>query len=210
MTGAARLLGLPVHPVAKAPDGGDLADQRWRVHQVRAAGLGPRALYVVTDHANSYGFRTALPVRRDLLDLAAREGVLLLEGNPYGLFPCPGRRLPIPKALHPDRPVIHLGSLSKTGFPGVRIDYAMADPRVEDGAHLADPPTRAKSMVTLGTALSAQAVTGGGCWNAGAAWRVPSSGRRPTHLSRRAARKPCAAPAVRRRRLPSVGTARSS
>jgi DNA-binding transcriptional MocR family regulator len=48
VTGAARLLGPPVHLVAKAPDGGDLADQRWRVHQVRAAGLGPRALYVVT------------------------------------------------------------------------------------------------------------------------------------------------------------------
>lgn len=69
VTGAACLLGPPVHLVAKAPDGGDLADQRWRVHQVRAAGLGPRALYVVTDHANSYGFHIAPSVRR-----ASRSG----------------------------------------------------------------------------------------------------------------------------------------
>ncbi len=41
VTGAACLLGPPVHLVAKAPDGGDLADQRWRVHQVRAAGVAP-------------------------------------------------------------------------------------------------------------------------------------------------------------------------
>ncbi|MFF3576076.1 AAA family ATPase [Streptomyces mirabilis] len=132
VTGAARL---PVHPVTEAPDGGDLADQWWRVHQVRAAGPGPRALYVVTDHANSYGIRTALPVRRDLLDLAAREGVLLLEDNPYGLFLCPGRRLPNPKALHTDR-------------------------SIEDGPFLAEAPTRAESMVTLVTSRQAQAVTG--------------------------------------------------
>ncbi|MCX2928436.1 PLP-dependent aminotransferase family protein [Streptomyces sp. NEAU-W12] len=161
VTGAARLLDLPVRPVAEGPDGVDLDDLRRRLHEVRAAGLRPRALYVVPDHANPSGIRMPEPVRRDLLDLAERENILLLEDNPYGLFPRRGMRLPTLKALDTGCRVIHLGSLAKTVFPGVRIGYAVADQPVEDGPYLADLLAKAKSMVTVNTSPLAQAVAGG-------------------------------------------------
>jgi (S)-3,5-dihydroxyphenylglycine transaminase len=161
VTGAARLLDLPVHPVAEGPDGVDLDDLRRRIHRARAAGLRPRALYVVPDHANPSGIRMPEPVRRDLLDLAEREDILVLEDNPYGLFPRRGHRLPTLKALDTGRRVVHLGSLAKTVFPGVRIGYAVADQPVESGPYLADLLAKAKSMVTVNTSPIAQAVAGG-------------------------------------------------
>ncbi|MEU6018292.1 PLP-dependent aminotransferase family protein [Streptomyces sp. NPDC047515] len=163
VSGAARLLDLPVHPVAEGPYGIDVADLADRIGKARVEGLRPRALYLVPDHANPSGLRMPLPVRRDLLDLATAEDILILEDNPYGLFPLDGDRLPTLKALDEAATprVVHLGSLSKTVFPGARIGYAVADQRVEDGPYLADVLARAKSMVTVNTSPIAQAVAGG-------------------------------------------------
>jgi (S)-3,5-dihydroxyphenylglycine transaminase len=165
VTGAARLLDMPVHPVAGGADGVDLADLRRRIHRARAAGLRPRACYLVPDFANPSGLRLSLASRHALLELAAEEDILLLEDNPYGLFPLGERRLPTLKALDHDRRVIHLGSLSKSVFPGVRIGFAVADQLVQEapgtGVLLADVLARAKSMVTVNTAPLSQAVAGG-------------------------------------------------
>lgn len=163
VTGAARLLDLPVHPVAEGRDGIDLGDLADRVAKARADGLRPRALYVVPDYANPSGLRMPEAARRALLDLAAREDILILEDNPYGLFPLGGDedRVPTLKALDTDRRVVHLGSFSKTVFPGARIGYAVADQPAQDGPYLADALARAKSMVTVNTSPIAQAVAGG-------------------------------------------------
>jgi (S)-3,5-dihydroxyphenylglycine transaminase len=99
-----------------------------------------------------------------LLDLAASENVLLLEDNPYGLFH-DGSHPPTLKALDPSRQVVYLGSFAKTGFPGARVGYAVADQRVAaaDGSVslLADELAKIKSMVTVNTAAVAQAIVGG-------------------------------------------------
>ncbi|SEN18767.1 aminotransferase-like domain-containing protein [Actinacidiphila rubida] len=165
VTGAARLLDLPVHPVAGGTDGVDLGDLRRRIHRARAAGQRPRACYLVPDFANPTGLRLSLATRLALLDLAEQEDVLLLEDNPYGLFPLEGQRLPTLKALDTNRRVVHLGSLSKSVFPGVRIGFAVADQQVRQGPGdrvlFADLLAKAKSMVTVNTAPLSQAVAGG-------------------------------------------------
>ncbi|WP_329538229.1 PLP-dependent aminotransferase family protein (plasmid) [Streptomyces sp. NBC_01450] len=165
VTGAARLLDMPVHPVDGGADGIDLADLRRRIHRARAAGLRPRACYLVPDFANPTGLRLSLASRHALLELADREDILLLEDNPYGLFPLGEGRLPTLKSLDAGRRVVHLGSLSKSVFPGVRIGFAVADQQVlqADGDRflLADVLAKAKSMVTVNTAPLSQAVAGG-------------------------------------------------
>jgi (S)-3,5-dihydroxyphenylglycine transaminase len=164
-TGAARLLDMPVHPVTDGPHGIDIGDLERQISAARSAGLRPRACYLVPDFANPTGTRIPLDLRHELLDLARREDILLLEDNPYGLFPLTGARLPTLKALDTDRRVVYLGSLSKTVFPGTRVGYAVADQLVQDdtGAQLflADHLARAKSMVTINTSPLAQAVVGG-------------------------------------------------
>lgn len=100
-----------------------------------------------------------------LLEVAEREGVLLLEDNPYGLFHGGGRTPPTLKALDTGRRVVYLGSFAKTVLPGARVGYAVADHRVRDaqGATglFADQLSKIKSMVTVNTSPIAQAVVGG-------------------------------------------------
>ncbi|MGC4892559.1 PLP-dependent aminotransferase family protein [Micromonospora sp. DT31] len=166
LTGAARLVDMPVRPVAGGPDGVDLVDLRAQVRGARAAGLRPRGCYVMPDFANPSGVSMDTGQRRRLLEVAAEEDLLLIEDNPYGLFPAEGTpRRPTLKALDTDRRVIYLGSFAKTVLPGARVGYVVADQRVggPDGVvvPLADHLAKIKSMVTVNTSPISQAVIGG-------------------------------------------------
>ncbi|MFI6781242.1 aminotransferase class I/II-fold pyridoxal phosphate-dependent enzyme [Micromonospora sp. NPDC050276] len=166
LTGAARLVDLPVWPVAGGSAGIDLADLVTQVRRARAAGLRPRGCYLMPDFANPSGVSIDTAHRRRLLELAAEEDLLLLEDNPYGLFHSDdGPRPPTLKALDTERRVVYLGSFAKTVLPGARVGYVVADQRVAgaDGqvGPLADQLAMIKSMVTVNTSPIAQAVIGG-------------------------------------------------
>jgi (S)-3,5-dihydroxyphenylglycine transaminase len=164
LTGAARLADMPVWPVRSGPAGVDFADLTAQARRARDAGLRPRACYVMPDFANPSGASLSVPLRHRLLELAARERLLLLEDNPYGTFH-DGTQLPTLKSLDTARQVIYLGSFAKTGFPGARVGYAVADQRVAgsggDVIRLADHLSKIKSMLTVNTSPVAQAVVGG-------------------------------------------------
>ncbi|MER7591603.1 PLP-dependent aminotransferase family protein [Micromonospora sp. NPDC127501] len=166
LTGAARLVDLPVWQVAGGSAGVDLADLAAQVHRARAAGLRPRACYLMPDFANPSGISIDTAHRQRLLDLAAQEDLLLLEDNPYGLFHSDdGPRPPTLKALDTGRRVVYLGSFAKTVLPGARVGYVVADQRVAGPGGrvgpLADHLAMIKSMVTVNTSPIAQAVIGG-------------------------------------------------
>ncbi|SRR6266487_344872 len=164
LTGAARLADMPVWPVRAGPLGVDLDDLAAQVGRARAAGLRVRACYVMPDFANPSGVSMTADLRLSLLGAAADLGLLLLEDNPYGLFHA-GEHTPTLKALDTHRQVVYLGSFAKTGFPGARVGYAVADQKVAgaDGSvgSLADYLSRIKSMITVNTPAIAQAVIGG-------------------------------------------------
>jgi (S)-3,5-dihydroxyphenylglycine transaminase len=164
LMGAAMLADMQVWPVRSGPDGIDVHDLAAQAARARAAGLRPRACYVIPDFANPAGVSLTVPQRRLLLDCAAREGILLLEDNPYGLFH-DGEALPTLKALDTTRQVVYLGSFAKTGFPGARVGYLIADQRVaaQGGGIclLADYVSKIKSMVTVNTSPVTQALIGG-------------------------------------------------
>ncbi|MET9182085.1 PLP-dependent aminotransferase family protein [Kitasatospora aureofaciens] len=162
--GAAGLVDMAVVPVRDAADGIDLDDLVARIREVKAEGRNPRACYVIPDFANPSGTRMSLETRRRLLRIAAEEDLLLLEDNPYGLFGDPDGP-PTLKALDTATRVVYLGSFAKTGLPGARVGYVLADQRTRD-AHggagtLADQLAKVKSMLTVNTSPIAQAVIGG-------------------------------------------------
>jgi len=166
LTGAARLVEMPVLPVAAGPGGVALEDLERQIRAARAAGLHPRACYVMPDFANPSGISMDLDDRRRLLALAAAEQVLLLEDNPYGLFPHEDeQRRPTLKALDEQQVVVYLGSFAKTAMPGVRTGYVVADQQVVDAAGnrslLADQLSKIKSMLTVNTSPITQAIVGG-------------------------------------------------
>lgn len=164
ITGAASLLDISVVAVEEREDGFRCADLDLAINAERARGRHPRAFYVVPDHSNPAGTTMRVETRRELLDLAARHDILIVEDSPYRMV-SPGPHLPTLKSLDRQHRVIHLGSFSKTAFPGARVGFAVADQAVTDSAGhvglLADELAKIKSMVTVNTpALSQAAVAG--------------------------------------------------
>ncbi|MEO3851208.1 PLP-dependent aminotransferase family protein [Streptomyces sp. B8F3] len=164
ITGAARLLDIAVHPVEEREDGLHAADLEAAVLAEKARGRRPRAFYLVPDHSNPSGTTLAPQARTDLLDLAARHDLLILEDSPYRLV-SPGPPPPTLKSLDRTRCVVHLGSYSKTVFPGARVGFAVADQTVVDDSGatslLADELAKIKSMVTVNTPSLSQAAVAG-------------------------------------------------
>ncbi|MGP4085007.1 aminotransferase-like domain-containing protein [Streptomyces sp. KR55] len=166
-TGAAALADMRVLPVAEHTAGIDLEDLERVVKEAKADGLRPRACYVVADFANPSGASLDIDTREALIRLAEKHDFLVLEDNPYGLFRAlDSESTPTLKALDGDRRrVVYLGSYAKTGLPGARIGFAVADQRTAsaDGRTglLADQLAKVKSMLTVNTSPIAQAVIGG-------------------------------------------------
>jgi (S)-3,5-dihydroxyphenylglycine transaminase len=164
ITGAARLLDIELTAVEEREDGLRCADLDAAVRFERARGRRPRAFYVVPDHSNPLGTTMPAQTRHDLLELAAHHDILILEDSPYRLV-SPGPQLPTLKSLDRRRSVVHLGSFSKTAFPGARLGYVVADQVVIDSAGrtgmLADEFAKIKSMVTVNTSPLSQAAVAG-------------------------------------------------
>jgi (S)-3,5-dihydroxyphenylglycine transaminase len=164
ITGAASLLDIAVVAVEEREDGFRCADLDLAINAERARGRRPRAFYAVPDHSNPAGTTMPVETRHELLDLAARHDILIVEDTPYRMV-SPGPHLPTLKSLDRQRRVIHLGSYSKTAFPGARVGFAVADQAVTGLAGhtglLADELAKIKSMVTVNTpALSQAAIAG--------------------------------------------------
>jgi (S)-3,5-dihydroxyphenylglycine transaminase len=170
ITGAASVLGVGVAAVEESAGGFRCADLEAVVLAQRAQDRNPRAFYVVPDHSNPSGTTMSLETRHELLDRAAALGILILEDSPYRLV-SPGRQLPTLKSLDRRRTVVHLGSFSKTLFPGARVGFAVADQTVVadtgESSLLADELTKIKSMVTVNTSPLSQAVVAGMLLSAG-------------------------------------------
>lgn len=165
ITGAARLVDMPVLEVRGGPEGVDTAHLEQVVDDARARGLRPRACYLIPDFSNPSGVSIDVATRRTLLDLAERLDIILLEDNPYGYFTAEGAPLPTLKSLDTRGRVVYLGSFAKTGLPGARVGYVLADQQVTmaDGTTgiLADELSKLKSMLTVNTSPIAQAVIAG-------------------------------------------------
>ncbi|MEW2579245.1 aminotransferase class I/II-fold pyridoxal phosphate-dependent enzyme [Streptomyces syringium] len=164
ITGAARLLDIPLTEVVERDGGISCADLEAAVQAELARGRRPRAFYVVPDHSNPSGNTLSRQARAELLELAARHDLVILEDSPYRLVSA-GEQLPTLKSMDRERRVVHLGSYSKTVFPGARIGFVVADQRVADASGatslLADELAKIKSMVTVNTPPLSQAAVAG-------------------------------------------------
>ncbi|MEU8082842.1 PLP-dependent aminotransferase family protein [Micromonospora sp. NPDC049101] len=162
ITGAASLLDIPVVEVEEPASGFSAAVVAEAIRREQAAGRRPTAFYLVPDHSNPSGRTVGERERAELLAVAERHGVLILEDSPYRMV-SPGDRVPTLKAMDRAGVVVHLGSYAKTVFPGARVGYVIADQPVDSGAGglLADQLVKLKSMTTVNTSPLSQAVVAG-------------------------------------------------
>ena len=159
LAGAAAIAGIPVEPLPV--DQPILEATAAAIAAVRRRGRVPKALYVIPDHSNPSGHCLTLGERRGLVDLAQREGVLILEDVAYRAFTYEGETLPSLKSLDQSQCVLWLGSFAKVFMPGVRLGFLVADQTVDGGGYLAQALSKVKSFVSVLTAPITQAIGAG-------------------------------------------------
>lgn len=89
-----------------------------------------KLLYVIPNFQNPTGITTSLHKRREILRLAQKYNVMILEDNPYGDLRFAGEPLPAIKSFDTDGHVLYVGSFSKILAPGIRVAFVAAPPAV--------------------------------------------------------------------------------
>lgn len=87
----------------------------------------PRLIYTIPNFHNPTGVCLSNARRRQLIALAGRYNVPILEDDFVGDLRYEGRSLPALKALDPGGQVIYVSTFSKMLMPGLRVGFLAAD-----------------------------------------------------------------------------------
>jgi 2-aminoadipate transaminase len=105
----------------------------------------PKFMYLLPTFQNPTGVTMSLARRRQVVEIAARHGVPIIEDDPYSALRFEGEPLPtllqLDAARYPENAaagryergdVIHMGTFSKTLAPGLRLAWAVCPPALAD------------------------------------------------------------------------------
>lgn len=106
----------------------------------QALRFGPKFIYVLPNFQNPTGVTLSLERRRQLVELADRYGVPIIEDDPYGQLRFEGEHLPAVNVMDSELRglnhgtytgnVIYLSTFSKILAPGFRLAWVIAPPVV--------------------------------------------------------------------------------
>lgn len=91
-----------------------------------AGGKPPKFIYTVPDFHNPTGLTMSLRRRKDLLAIAAGNGIPVIEDSPYRRVRFEGTSEPSLAALDEHGLVLGLGTFSKLVAPGLRVGWVFA------------------------------------------------------------------------------------
>jgi len=141
-----KMVGLPVDADGMRTDALERA-----LTELRREGTKPRFIYTEATYQNPTGTTIPKARRLEILDLAKRFDVIVVEDNCYGDVAYEQAKPPAFYALDDYEQQIYICSLSKILAPGVRLGYFMAPPalfrRVLNRRHDAGSNTLAASIV---------------------------------------------------------------
>lgn len=92
----------------------------------------PKLLYTIPNFQNPTGMCLSGARRRELMVLADRYNIPILEDDFAGDLRYEGRAQPAIKALDPNGSVIYVGTFSKMLMPGLRVGFLVADGPIFD------------------------------------------------------------------------------
>ncbi|MBM7867871.1 aminotransferase class I/II-fold pyridoxal phosphate-dependent enzyme [Heliobacterium gestii] len=90
-----------------------------------------KLFYTIPNFQNPTGITMSLARRRQVIELARRYGVVIVEDDPYGQIRFAGESQPSLWSLaggcaaDPDLAIVHLGSFSKIVVPGFRVGWVL-------------------------------------------------------------------------------------
>ncbi|MFG1909633.1 PLP-dependent aminotransferase family protein [Kribbella sp. NPDC048928] len=143
-----RVVGVPLDDAGIRPD---LLEATFAKHQ-------PAMLFVMPTFHNPTGLLMSAVRRRQVAELAARHGVVVVEDNAYSAWDPAGPEIPPPLAAYApataaSAEVLTIGSVSKAVWGGLRIGWIRAS------RPLAERLARHKALADLGSPLIDQALT---------------------------------------------------
>ena len=92
----------------------------------------PKLIYTIPNFQNPTGACMSLPRRHQLIALADRYNIPILEDDFVGDLRYEGRVQPALKALDPGGRVIYVGTFSKMIMPGLRVGFLVAEGPIYD------------------------------------------------------------------------------
>ncbi len=95
------------------------------IAELVGAGRPPRFLYLIPDFQNPSGITLSLERRKQVLEIASRYRLLIVEDSPYRELRFRGQTLPSLYALDTEGRVLLMKTFSKTFCPGLRLGWAV-------------------------------------------------------------------------------------
>lgn len=99
------------------------------ITKARDEGLVPKFIYVIPDFNNPTGETLSLEARREIIGVARKESLMIIEDSPYRELRFSGEDVPSMYSMAPDC-VLHLGSFSKILAPGFRLGWVFGPRQV--------------------------------------------------------------------------------
>lgn len=84
-------------------------------------------IYTIPTFQNPSGITMSLEKRKQLLEVAKKHDVFILEDSPYWELRFAGESVPAVKSMDTDNRVIYAGSYSKVMSPGLRVGFLCAN-----------------------------------------------------------------------------------
>ena len=106
----------------------DLLEQT--LTELDAGGKRPKFIYSVPTFQNPGGVTLSLERRHQMIELARRFEILVVEDNPYGLLRFEGDPLPSLYSIDGGGFVIYVGTFSKIVAAGLRLGWVVAPPPI--------------------------------------------------------------------------------
>jgi 2-aminoadipate transaminase len=144
-----------LHGVECDADGMNVDALETQIEALKAQGKRAKFVYTVATFGNPSGATLSLERRQRLLEIVAREQILLVEDDPYSELRFSGESLPPVASLagEAERPwVVYMSTLSKFVAPGLRLGWMI----LPEG--LVQPLTIAKQAADLHTSTFNQHV----------------------------------------------------
>lgn len=124
--GAYKGIGLTMVGVAMDEQGMRMDALSETLEKLHRAGRKVRFIYTLTTYQNPTGTCMPLHRKRQLLEIASRYQLPIVEDNCYGDVHFDGDKVPSLYAMDDSEQQIYIGSLSKIFAPGVRLGYLLA------------------------------------------------------------------------------------
>ncbi len=123
----ANMIGIPMDD-----EGEDVQIMEEKIKEQIAKGNKPKFIYVIPDFQNPAGMTMSESRRKEVIDIAHRYDILILEDSPYRELRYEGSHQKTIYELEGNGQVILLGTFSKIFCPGFRIGWVVGHPDILD------------------------------------------------------------------------------